>query len=111
MQVVPPAATSSEIEPERNDDLEDEIQFDPTVSSGHLGYRGTGTEESDYRNTPISVGGGDGRSSVTANLDGSYLPPPPPPAGKQAQQPEKGVEEMTPTEEENLLSSKLMEKR
>ena len=52
--------------------------------------------QADFRNTPITVEGSRDANVTPSNLDGSYI---------------NKVEEMTPTEEENLLSSKLLEKR
>lgn len=61
-------------------EIEDEIQFDPTISSGHLGYK-----EGGFRNTPIKLGENDAsrmRHSVAEEPD-----------------------DMTPVEAEVLLST------
>ena len=68
--------------------FQDEIQFDPTISSGQLGFK-----EGDFRNTPIKLG--DRSESVQPTT-----PVPVP----------ECIEAMTPTEEEILLSSKIAEK-
>ncbi|TRY61657.1 hypothetical protein TCAL_13532 [Tigriopus californicus] len=74
-----------------SDDFQDEIQFDPTISSGQIGYN-----EGGFRNTPITMGGPNDRNSTAfppdASIDGS-------------------VDNMTPTEAEKLLSTELSEKR
>ena len=85
--------------------------------------------QADFRNTPITVEGSRDANNVTpSNLDGSYLSSSQTVnrsevvAAKSHQQmaklakdedleDPKAVEEMTPTEEENLLSSKLVERR
>ena len=79
----------------KNDDVEadefqDEIQFDPTISSGQLGFR-----EGDFRNTPIKLGD---RSESVQPTTPVPLPP------------EHVIEAMTPTEAESLLSTKIAEK-
>eukprot|EP00095_Tigriopus_kingsejongensis_P004757 maker-scaffold510_size151595-snap-gene-0.42 protein:Tk04757 transcript:maker-scaffold510_size151595-snap-gene-0.42-mRNA-1 annotation:"PREDICTED: uncharacterized protein LOC664255 isoform X4" len=73
------------------DDLQDEIQFDPTISSGQIGYNDGG-----FRNTPIKLGGPSERNSTAlpadVSLDGS-------------------IDAMTPTEAQRMLSTELSEKR
>lgn len=82
-------APIAEAEPEI-DEFQDEIQFDPTISSGQLDF-------GDFRNTPIKLT--EGRSeSVQPILEDNGIG-------------STNVECMTPTEAENLLSSKLAEKR
>jgi hypothetical protein len=71
------------------DEFQDELQFDPTISSGHCGVLGGG-----FRSTPVTVG-------VCPTPQPNPNPPKPDPA----------VEEMTPTEAEVLLADKLMERR
>ena len=74
--------------------FQDEIQFDPTISSGQLGFELGG----DFRNTPIKLG--DRSESVQPTT------PIPFPV-----QPEVAtIEAMSPTEAEVLLSSKIAEK-
>ena len=70
------------------DEFQDELQFDPTVSSGHCGVLGGG-----FRATPVTVG----------------VCPTPQPAP--APKPDPAIEEMTPVEAEVLLADKLMERR
>ena len=91
------------------DEFQDEIQFDPTISSGQLGF-------GDFRNTPIKLT--EGRSeSVQPIPEQPPLPPPtsqppePPKSLPIASSPNDSIEPMTPTEAENLLSQKLEEKR
>ena len=72
------------------DEFQDEIQFDPTISSGHLGYK-----EGGFRNTPITVGEAESMRQTPVAV----------------QQAHETVDEMTPTEAENMLSTELMEKR
>ena len=72
------------------DEFQDEIQFDPTISSGQLGFR-----EGDFRNTPIKLGD---RSESVQPTTPVPLPP------------EHVIEAMTPTEAESLLSTKIAEK-
>jgi len=71
------------------DEFQDELQFDPTISSGHCGVLGGG-----FRSTPVTVG---------------VCPTPQPNPNPPRQDPV--VEEMTPTEAEVLLADKLMERR
>jgi len=71
------------------DEFQDELQFDPTVSSGHCGVLGGG-----FRSTPVTVG---------------VCPTPQPNPNTPRQEPV--VEEMTPIEAEVLLADKLMERR
>ena len=71
------------------DEFQDELQFDPTISSGHCGVLGGG-----FRSTPVTVG-----------VCPTPQPNPNPP------KPDAVVEEMTPTEAEVLLADKLMERR
>ena len=93
------------------DEFQDEIQFDPTISSGQLGF-------GDFRNTPIKLT--EGRSESVQPIP--ELQPPLPPPTSQPPEPPKSlpipassqhdsIEPMTPTEAENLLSQKLEEKR
>ena len=90
------------------DEFQDEIQFDPTISSGQLGF-------GDFRNTPIKLT--EGRSeSVQPIPEQPPLPPPTsqppePPKSLPIASPNDSIEPMTPTEAENLLSQKLEEKR
>lgn len=77
------------------DEFQDEIQFDPTISSGQLGFR-----EGDFRNTPIKLG----------DRSESVQPHTPIPVNAAALE-DAPIEAMTPTEAEILLSSKLAEKR
>ena len=71
------------------DEFQDELQFDPTISSGHCGVLGGG-----FRSTPVTVG---------------VCPTPQPNNNPQKQ--DQAIEEMTPTEAEVLLADKLMERR
>ncbi len=64
------------------DEFQDEIHFDPTISSGH--FMGA---DGGFRNTPITLGGGQSQTATPA------------------------VDEMTPTEAENMLSTELSELR
>ncbi len=75
------------------DEFQDEIHFDPTVSSGHLGYK-----EGGFRNTPITLGGERQRQSNNNNNNNNVST-------------DSVVDEMTPTEAENMLSTELLEKR
>ena len=84
------------------DEFQDELQFDPTISSGHCGVLGGG-----FRATPVTVGvcatpqpGG-----ATPQPGGAITPKPEPPA------PANNIEEMTAVECEVLLADKLMERR
>ena len=98
------------------DEFQDEINFDPTISSGHLGF----DKEGDFRNTPITVGGA--RDAITTpQLDASYLQAQVTPKDLVAVKPntntnEKMIDEslplvMSPKEEENLLSNKIIERK
>ena len=93
------------------DEFQDEIQFDPTISSGQLGF-------GDFRNTPIKLT--EGRSESVQPMP--EQPPLPPPTSQPPEPPKSlpiaasasqhdSIEPMTPTEAENLLSQKLEEKR
>ena len=80
------------------DEFQDELQFDPTVSSGHCGVLGGG-----FRATPVTVGVCPTPQPMvtkhdTANTSVTTV------AGA-------GVDEMTPTEAEVMLADKLMERR
>ena len=80
------------------DEFQDELSFDPTVSSGVCGVLGGG-----FRATPVTVG-----VCPTPQLgkaDGCPTPQPVPAVTKAP------VEEMTPTEAEVMLADKLMERR
>ena len=71
------------------DEFQDELSFDPTVSSGHCGVLGGG-----FRATPVTVG----------------VCPTPQPTPAPARS-EPVIEVMTPTEAEVMLAEKLMERR
>ena len=71
------------------DEFQDELSFDPTVSSGHCGVLGGG-----FRATPVTVG----------------VCPTPQPAQAPVRS-EPVIEVMTPTEAEVMLADKLMERR
>lgn len=71
------------------DEFQDELSFDPTVSSGHCGVLGGG-----FRATPVTVG----------------VCPTPQPAPK-TEPPPAPIDEMTPTEAEVMLADRLMERR
>ena len=71
------------------DEFQDELSFDPTVSSGHCVVLGGG-----FRATPVSFG----------------VCPTPQPAPK-PEQPTAPIPEMTPSEAEVLLADRLMERR
>jgi len=73
---------------EVDDEFQDELQFDPTISSGHFEGVGVGG----FRSTPIVVGA---------------TPGPTP----QPTTPRDHVEEMTPTEADILLTDRLLERR
>ena len=95
-----------EVEP---DEFQDEIQFDPTISSGQLGF-------GDFRNTPIKLGESRSESvqPILENLDDCLTENAGPPPAIPAHAPtttNAAIEPMTPTEAEILLSSKLEEKR
>lgn len=94
-----PAPTAPIAEPEPEDEFQDEIQFDPTISSGQLGF-------GDFRNTPIKLGESRSESvqPILEPLDNAEV------VSKATAEP-ASVEPMTPTEAENLLSSKLAERR
>ena len=74
------------------DEFQDELHFDPTISSGHLTGGG-------FRSTPVTVG--------VCPTPQPLTPAPTP----RPEVPEKPVDEMTPTEAENLLADRLMERR
>ncbi len=80
----PPLDSGSEA-----DEFQDEIHFDPTVSSGHVDCKDGG-----FRNTPIKLGD---RGSTPAATATPAIDAP--------------VDEMTPTEAENLLSTELERKK
>ncbi|XP_040568999.1 uncharacterized protein [Lepeophtheirus salmonis] len=67
-----------------SDEYQDELQFDATVSSGHLGFK---EDNGDFRSTPIKLGLDESKSNPVV------------------------IEEMTPNEADMLLSSNLLEKR
>ena len=100
------------------DEFQDEIHFDPTISSGHLGY----DKEGDFRNTPITVGGARDAIITPSQMDASYVQNQTTPKSrlegqsKKSPQDEKLEDEslplvMSPKEEENLLSNKIVERR
>ena len=74
------------------DEFQDELHFDPTISSGHLTGGG-------FRSTPVTVG--------VCPTPQPLTPAPTP----RPEVPDKPVDEMTPTEAENLLADRLMERR
>ena len=101
------------------DEFQDEIHFDPTISSGHLGF----DKEGDFRNTPITVGGTRDAITTPSQMEASYI---------QNQSSRKGHSEaipkdlkektkpeaekslpsiMSPQEEENLLSNNIIERK
>ena len=101
------------------DEFQDEIHFDPTISSGHLGF----DKEGDFRNTPITVGGTRDAITTPSQMEASYI---------QSQSSRKGHSEattkdlkekpkpeadkslpliMSPQEEENLLSNNIIERK
>ena len=87
------------------DEFQDEIQFDPTIGSGQLGF-------GDFRNTPIKLT--EGRSESVQPIDVPTSQPPQPPQSlplASTTSHDSSIEPMTPTEAENLLSQKLEEKR
>ena len=73
------------------DEFQDELSFDPTVSSGHCGVLGGG-----FRATPVTVG---------------VCPTPQPAPAPAPARSEPVIEVMTPTEAEVMLADKLMERR
>ena len=75
------------------DEFQDELSFDPTVSSGHCGVLGGG-----FRATPVTVG-------VCPTPQPQSTPAPAPARS------EPVIEVMTPTEAEVMLADKLMERR
>ena len=76
------------------DEFQDELHFDPTISSGHFGVAGGG-----FRSTPVTVG--------VCPTPQPLTPAPTP----RPEVPDKPVDEMTPVEAENLLADRLMERR
>lgn len=78
-------------EAEAEDEFQDEIQFDPTIGSGQLGF-------GDFRNTPIKLG--ESRSESVQPI-----------LNEKENNGGESIEPMTEKEAENLLSSKLAEKR
>ena len=89
---------SAELAEPEPDEFQDEIQFDPTISSGQLGF-------GDFRNTPIKLG--ESRSESVQPI----LPENFPSENFTENNYPASIEPMTPTEAEILLSSKLAEKR
>ena len=86
---------------EEMDEFSEELQFDPTISSGFFGGLGQGG----FRSTPITVG-----------VCPTPQPAAPTPQPTQQQAPTAksegaAVEAMTPTEADNLLAERLMERR
>ena len=76
------------------DEFQDEINFDPTISSGHLGYK-----EGGFRNTPIAIRGNESVSQTpTVQLNQTSVH-------------DTSIEAMTETEAENMLSTELLQKR
>ena len=99
------------------DEFQDEIHFDPTISSGHLGY----DKEGDFRNTPITLGG-TRDAIITPQLDSSYIQTQGKTTTERMEEANKYIKEdkckdetiplpMSPKEEENLLSNKIAERR
>ena len=76
------------------DEFQDELHFDPTISSGPSCVLGGG-----FRSTPVTVG--------VCPTPQPLTPAPTP----RPDVPEKPVDEMTPTEADNLLADRLMERR
>merc|ERR1719264_771703 len=74
------------------DEFQDELHFDPTISSGHLTGGG-------FRSTPVTVG--------VCPTPQPLTPAPTP----RPEVPDKPVDEMTPVEADNLLADRLMERR
>ena len=101
------------------DEFQDEIQFDPTISSGHLGF----DKEGDFRNTPITVGGARDAITTPSQMDTSYLQnqtsrqTPSDAISKDEQTECKTIIDeslpliMSPKEEENLLSNNIIERK
>ena len=79
------------------DEFQDEIHFDPTISSGHLGSRGG----DDFRNTPITFGASNTPQPIYQNTVETTS----------AVATTEAVDEMTPTEAEKLLSTELKQQR
>ena len=100
------------------DEFQDEIHFDPTISSGHLGF----DKEGDFRNTPITVGGARD-AIITPQMDASYLQSQTSrKINSEIDRKESGSEDqpvvdeslpliMSPKEEENLLSNNIIERK
>ena len=81
------------------DEFQDELSFDPTVSSGHCGVLGGG-----FRSTPVTVG--------VCPTPQPVRETPQPVREEVAETIKKPpVDEMTPTEAELMLADKLMERR
>ena len=92
---------------EEVDEFQDEIQFDPTIGSGQLGF-------GDFRNTPIKLTEGRSESVQPIDVQPPTTQPPQPPQSlplASTTSHDSSIEPMTPTEAENLLSQKLEEKR
>ena len=91
------------------DEFQDEIHFDPTISSGQMGYTDEGTAGGGFRNTPITLGAErHNRATPTAaTAAGTAATPSQSPAVASS----AAIDEMTPTEAEKMLSTELMEKR
>ena len=108
--VMPPPSSSSSSVPnlkldssseDVEDEFQDELQFDPTISSGHFGVAGGG-----FRSTPVTVG----VCPTPQPLTPAPTPRPEVP-DKPVDEMTKPVDEMTPGEAENLLADRLMERR
>ena len=82
------------------DEFQDELQFDPTISSGHCGVLGGG-----FRATPVTVG------VCPTPQPASNTPRPEQQTPAPAPAPSSNIEEMTPVECEVLLADSLMERR
>ena len=92
--LTPAVPASKQEEEEAEDEFQDELHFDPTISSGHCGVLGGG-----FRSTPVTVG--------VCSTPQPLTPAPTP----RPEAPEVKVEDMTPTEAEVLLADRLMERR
>ena len=84
------------------DEFQDEIHFDPTISSGHLGSRG-----GDFRNTPITFGASNTPQPIYQNTVETTTATP----SSSTSVTTEVVDEMTPTEAEKLLSTELKQQR
>ena len=112
----PPSSSSSSVpnlkldssSEDVEDEFQDELQFDPTISSGHFGVAGGG-----FRSTPVTVG----VCPTPQPLTPAPTPRPEVPdkpvdeMTKPVDEMTKPVDEMTPGEAENLLADRLMERR